>query len=204
MGIASIYVYLSGLKPNMNITHDFGFLRCLAGFYTGVVVAYIYARTKSSKMVNAIGYKSASIIEIMTVIGSTAFVIYCPGKMQFWVGPVLFIFVLVFAFDRGIVSKFMMQNMFKYLAKISYSVYMVHMLFAVVFYIFASKIMLPILGENWFSAGINGDFYLIPYLLSVIIFSHFTYKYVEKLGARFVMSLKWPWSKTRKEALSKS
>lgn len=203
LGIAAIYAYLSRLKPDMNITHDYGFLRCLAGFYTGVIVAYVYASIQRSAVIEKIGFKTASIFEILTLLGSTAFVIYCPGKMQFWIGPVLFAFVLVFAFDRGIVSKFMMQGVFKYLAKISYSVYMVHMLFAVIFYIFAAKLLLPIVGADWFDKGVNGDLFLIPYLLTVVSVSHFTYKYVEKPGARLVMSLKWPWSKSRKEALSK-
>ncbi len=202
LGVAAIYVYLSALKPDMNITHDYGFLRCLAGFYTGVVVSYVFTNIKGSETVTKIGFKTASIIEVLTVLGSTAFVIYCPGKLQFWVAPVLFVFVLVFSFDRGIVSKFMMRGVFRYLAMISYSVYMVHMLFAVIFYIFASKVMLPILGAEWFVSGINGDLYLIPYLLTVICVSHFTYKYVEIKGARFVMALSWSKSKMQKEALS--
>ena len=199
-GIAGLYGFLSLLKPDMNITYDFGFFRCLAGFYTGVITAKIYAGLKDNNTIKAVGFKLASFIEICVVLVSTAFVIYCPGKLQFFVAPILLMFVLVFAFDRGVVSKLMMTRLFRYLAKISYSVYMVHMIVAVVFYAVASKLV----AYEWFKTGINGDLFLIPYLACVFVLSHFTQKYVEVKGMKYVMSLSFGGVKSKKEVLSKS
>lgn len=193
LGVAAIYSVLSTLKPNMNITYDYGFLRCLGGFYTGVVVAHAYEALKASGWVDRLSYYLASLIEISVVLASTLFVIYCPGKLQFLVAPVLFIFVLVFAFDKGVVSKFMMLGPFRYLAKISYSVYMMHMLIAVVFYAFANIALTKVFGPAWFENGINGDLYLIPYLACVFITSHFTQKYVEVPANKYLMSVKLFW-----------
>jgi len=187
VAIGAIYWILSTLKPNMDITYDYAFLRCIAGFYTGVVVAGVYAWIKSKAIDEKIGFGFGSLIEIAALAGSTIFVIYCPGKLQFFVAPVLFVFVLVFAFDKGIVSRFMMQGFFRYLAKISYSVYMMHMLISVFFYAFATFVVARFLGERWFESGILGDLYLIPYLLCVIVASHLTQKFVEVPGQKYLM-----------------
>lgn len=206
--IASIYVFLSRVKPDMNITFDYAFLRCLGGFYTGVVVAGAYIWLKKSGWPEKISFYQASFIEIIVVLLSTLFIIYCPGKLQFFVAPILFIFVLVFAFDKGIISKVMMSRVFKYLAKISYSVYMVHMLIAVFFYAFAIIIVSRILGPGWFEGSILGDLYLLPYMACVITASHFTQKYVEVPCQKFLMSTKllphWVGAKLGLSATTKS
>lgn len=185
--VASIYGLLSRLKPDMNITYDYAFLRCLGGFYTGVVVAGIYPWIKNSGFVKNISFALASVIELAIVVISTLFVIYCSGKLQFFIAPVLFIFVLVFAFDKGLISKIMMLPIFKYLAKISYSVYMTHMIIAVFFYAFSIVVLNPLLGEGWFKRGILGDLYLAPYLICVFTVSHFTQKYVEVVCQKYLM-----------------
>jgi len=183
-GVLALYAMLATLKPDMNITYDLAFYRCLAGFYTGVIGSEIYRNIKSRKGIKTMSFGTASIIEILVLSISTAFVIYCPGKLQFFVGPILLLFVLTFAFDKGIVSRVMMSGVFRYLAKISYSVYMVHMIIAVVFYGVISKLV-PV---NWFTQGINGDLLLIPYLAVVFICSHLTQKYVEVKGMKYIMS----------------
>ncbi len=192
LGVVAVYAVLSQLKPNMDITYDFGFWRCMAGFYTGVIGAGIFSKIKHSKTVENMGQKTATAIELATVAMCTAFVIYCPGKLQFLVAPFVLTFVLVFAFDKGGVSKLMMTRLFKYLAKISYSVYMVHMLIAVVFNIIGSRILSNYFGADWTSMGLNGDLFLIPYLICVFIASHLTWKFVEMPGKKFVMGMKWP------------
>lgn len=187
--VAGIYGLLSRLKPDMNITYDYAFLRCLGGFYTGVVVAGIYPLLKDSRLVQNMSFALASVLELAIVIISTLFVIYCSGKLQFFAAPMLFFFVLIFAFDKGLISKFMMLPFFKYLARISYSVYMVHMIIAIFFYAFSMVVLDPILGEGWFKMGGLGDLYLVPYMISVLIASHLTQKYVEVPCQKFLMKI---------------
>jgi len=201
VGVAAIYAYLAQVKPNMNITYDLGFLRCMAGFYTGIIAAFIFAKCRKLGFIENMKTGLATTIETATLLGSTLFVIYCPGKMQFLVGPVILTFVLVFSFDKGIVSRFMMGRVFRYLAKVSYSVYMVHMLIAVLYYALISKF---VANPDWFGAGINGDLMLIPYLAIVLIFSHFTQKYVEVGGQKWIMNRQFGGSRKDVAALSKS
>lgn len=186
--IGVIYAVLSRLKPSMDITYDYGFWRCLAGFYTGVIGAWVYRGVKDKMAQKNVPPKATiwSALEIAILLVGVAFIIFCPGKLQFLCAPVLFCFVMVFAFDGGIISQFMSHKIFRYLAKISYSVYMIHVIISIFFGIFASRFMPYIAGENWNASGIGGDVYMIAYLLTVIVCAHVTYHMIEVPGRKLI------------------
>ena len=184
VGVAGIYTFLSRVKPDMNITYDYAFWRCLAGFYTGVIGAEIYRRIKTRQSHHSREATPTShILEIIALSAFTGFVIYLPGKMQFFVAPFALLFVIVFAFDRGFISKLMMARPFVFLARISYSVYMVHVIIAIAADIFAAKFLSRLFGERWHDVGFNGDVYLIPYIIGVIIAGYLLQRFVETPAA---------------------
>lgn len=205
-GVAGIYIFLSQIKPNMNITYDYAFWRCLAGFYTGVIGAEIYRRLKAQepkcknpKNSHKDNFKF-HILELIALSAFIGFIIYLPGKMQFLVAPFALLFVSVFAFDRGFISRMMMARPFAFLARISYSVYMVHVLIAILADMFATIFLSRIFGERWHDVGFNGDFYLIPYLIGVIIGGYLLQRFVEAPGAKWLGGLE----KARRSRLVKS
>ena len=198
--IAVIYGGLSRVKPDLNITYDLGFFRCLGGFFTGVISAWAYRKVKDSSIGKGIqNPKLATAIEILVLSLSVLFVLYCKGNLQFFVAPVMFCFIIVFAFDGGAISRFMSLPIFRYLAKISYSVYMVHVIIAIAFAIIGIRFFPDYLVVGDVENGLWGDFYNIPYLLTVIGLSHLTWKYVEVPGGRFLRKLRF--SKTPKSEL---
>jgi len=175
----------------MDITYDLGFFRCLGGFFTGVLAAWVHGKIKSRRVVNAApNVMRATLIEIIVVTLSVLFVIYCTGKLQFFVAPVMFCFMLVFAVDGGLISRFMSLPIFRYLAKISYSVYMVHVIIAIGFAIVGLRLFPDHLVAGDIAIGPWGDAYNIPYLLCVIGVSHLTWKYIEVPGGKFLRGLK--------------
>ena len=185
--VAAIYAALSRVKPDMNITYDFAFWRCLAGFYTGVIGAEIYRRLSArSAAQETKSILKSNILETITLGAFVAFVIYLPGKMQFFVAPFALLFVTVFAFDRGFISKFMMARPFTFLARISYSVYMVHVIIAIAADIFAERFLAGLFGERWHDVGFNGDIYLVPYLIVVIAAGYLLQRFVEAPGAKWL------------------
>ncbi|MDB2438947.1 acyltransferase [Hellea sp.] len=200
VGVAGLYFGLSRVKPNMDITYDYGFFRCLGGFFTGVIAAWTYQKLKSRpRPEKAPSVTLFTLAEIAIVTLSVAFIIYWQGKLQFFVAPVMFCFIMIFAHDRGLVSRFMSLPVFRYLAKISYSVYMVHVFIAIVFAIVGTRLFPDTIVAGDFNTGLWGDLYNIPYLLCVIASAHFTWKYVEIPGGRFLRKLKW--SKPEKKAI---
>ena len=192
--IAVNYTALSGLKPNMDFHYDLGFWRCLGGFFTGVLVAYIYrlnlpAFKKLCNRTSANIFKPiATLVELLILVILVGFVIYFPGRAQFFIAPVAFIFVLGFAFDMGGVSKLMGTRPLRYLGRISYSIYMVHILVSLFFSIAAEMLFPKVFGPMWTEILIRGDLLLIPYLLVVIALSHFSYKYVEVPGRKAILA----------------
>jgi len=186
--IAVNYYVLSGLKPDMNFHYDLGFWRCLGGFFTGVLVAYIYRLALPGFKRLDLNRWLATLIELVVLSIMVGFVIYFPGKAQFFIAPIAFIFVLGFAFDMGGVSRLMGTRPLRYLGRISYSIYMVHILVSLFFSIGAEMVFPKILGPAWNVTLIYGDLLMIPYLLIVITLSHFTYKYVEMPGRKAILA----------------
>lgn len=191
------YFVLSRLKPDMDFHYDLGFWRCLGGFFTGVLVAYVYRLVLPKYRKMQLSNWLATLIELVVLSILVGFVIYFPGKAQFFIAPVAFIFVLGFAFDMGGVSRFMGRPILRYLGKISYSIYMVHILISLCFLIAAEMVLPRLFGPLWNATQMPGDLILIPYLALVIITSHFTFKYIEMPGRKAILAydfgakLKW-------------
>jgi peptidoglycan/LPS O-acetylase OafA/YrhL len=186
-GIALIYGALSRVHANMNITYDYGFWRCVAGFYTGVLAAVSFPKIR--RTIRSLSNIAATILECLVLVVCTAFVILISGKGQFVVGVFIFVFVVVFASDRGAVSKFMSLRAFQYLAKISYSVYLVHVIIAIVFAVGLNHIF----GE--LPTGWAADVWLGIYLCVVIAVSHCTYYLIERPGGRLIRN----WNRPQKQ-----
>ena len=183
-GIGLVYFGLSTVAPKMDITYDYGFWRCIGGFFTGVIGAWMYIRFNYLK--DKFNQHIWTTLELLALSFYLSFTIYFLGSSQFFVAPFALLFVFVFAFDNGLISKFMSHKIFSYLAKISYSVYMTHVLIAVVFDIAARKFLIGFVQPYNVEQGIWGDLFLIPYLLAVIFVSHFTWRYVEGYGGRWL------------------
>lgn len=188
-GIVTLYAFLASVKPDMNITYDYAFWRCLGGFYTGVVGAEIYRHLKpkfKTQTDNLASGAKVHLLEVLVLGAFVAFVIYMPNKLQFFVAPFCLLFVVVFAFDKGVISRVMMARPFVFLARISYSVYMVHVILAISADIFATKVLSRYFGERWHDVGFNGDLYLVPYLIAVIIAGYMLQRYVEAPAAKWL------------------
>ena len=187
LGVAGSYMVLYHLKPNMDITYDYGFLRCLGGFFTGVLSAWVFAkvRVRQEAKEKPMTPKTASVLEITYLVICSVFIYFSGGALQFFAAPLIFGFVVLFALDGGYISKFMGLPVFRYLAKISYSVYMNHFFLAILFGVIGTRLF-PGIVSGGDGSGLVGDLYLIPYLAVVIVMSHFTYHLIEVPGGRWI------------------
>ncbi len=182
--VGVIYYGLSRVANNMNITYDYGFWRCLAGFLTGVIGAWMYMRNEHLR--ERITPFVWTLLEVFALCLYLSFTLVFLGKSQFFIGPVALLFVFIFAYDGGLISKFMSNKLFSYLAKISYSVYMTHALIAVLFDILAKRFFSAYVKSYTEVGGIGGDVYIVIYLLFVILVSHITWRVVEGYGGRWL------------------
>lgn len=186
-GIACIYIILYKLKPNMDITYDYGFLRCMGGFFTGVIGSWLLLRIKSyqDRTCKSLTLKSATLVEVGYLGICSIFIYLSDGILQFFAAPFILGFVVLFALEGGYISRFIGLPIFRYLAKISYSVYMNHFFLAILFGIIGMR-LLPGIVSGSEGSGWVGDLYLVPYLAVVIVMSHLTYHYIEVPGGKWI------------------
>lgn len=189
IGVAAIYNWLAKTQASLNISYDYGFLRCLAGFGAGMIACKLY-ETASAYFNNA-SYLFVSIVEFILFFSLLYWLSEISGKsagtarLNFAVAPLLMANIIVFAYGRGVLSKFFAHTVFQYLGKISYSIYLNHVIIANVMYIGYQLAV----SRGWSPTFLQGDLLLLLFFALVIVFSHFTYHYVEVPGGRFIRTL---------------
>lgn len=127
LSVAAILAIVIFAPSYMNSTADYGFIRCIAGFFAGVVAFHAHERLRGKSM------PLASLWEIAAIVIAGLFIAYA-GRgadqvgVQSVLAPLAFaIVVLVFARERGRVSALLRLSPFRALGLWSYSIYLLHM-----------------------------------------------------------------------------
>lgn len=164
----------------MNVDYDWGFLRCLGGFYAGVLM-YRCANQGLPVKGALLPFAEIAVIAVMVLSVSLA------QQHFFWVMLAIASFaaaIVVFASEQdGMIGRFFMWRPIQLLGEWSYSIYMVHMLVWTV----ASALLSKVIGQEFSSISglnaiaINGAVFIATLSASII-----TYKYVEDAPRNWV------------------
>jgi peptidoglycan/LPS O-acetylase OafA/YrhL len=172
----------------MRETFGFGFFRCLYGFFMGVLT-YAAWRNGWSRAL------SGSLAETIALIVVIAFVAVAPHDrtLEYFAPPLFALAVLVFAGERGWLSKVLVARPAAALGRWSYSIYMVHTLvIALVFSaLHAGELAAH---QTWLAPSKDGnavialgpanDAVLLAILCAVVALAAFTWRFVERPGQR--------------------
>ncbi|TKK65679.1 acyltransferase [Ilyomonas limi] len=156
----------------LNYSYDFGFLRGVAGFFTGMLCMNVFTACKNR--INNLPASFFHFAECMLLL-CTGFFIY-EGETFKQVGFIylilFFLSVFIFSFEKGFVSGLLKQSgILKRMGQYSYSIYMTHALLLSLFNIvFIRLLHLPASAYTWLFA-LN---YLLIYKVS-----EWTYKHIE-------------------------
>lgn len=175
-----IYIGLAVIRPSLDITYDFGFFRCLAGFAAGIVAASVF--TWSKPIAAKLSKVSATLIEILVALIFITWFCSVSGRATLTIAPFMIALILVFAHGRGLLSAVMNIGIFQYIGKISYSVYLNHALVLIVVNLFISK---GLGGIDNVSSNL-GEFISFAYITVVIASSHITYHVIEKPASNLI------------------
>jgi len=199
---------VSSFSPNgMDTTFQFGFVRCLAGFFTGVIALTLW-RGYLQKL--PLDNTAATFLETAVILGACAFVAMSGRSGWTLLAPFMFAIVVVtFAFQQGRVSKVLSSAVGRLLGDLSYSIYMTALLVSLAFnkapVVISNKIGQPVTVSPHLGAGnphsnfdlgpawLN-DAYTLLYLAAVIAVSWVTYRCIEMPARR--------WFNARAEKLS--
>lgn len=180
-------------RTSLDITYDFGFLRCLAGFYTGVfcygVASYCRSVKRGSRF--SLSQPSIAMLEIATIVVFFIVLEYAGKNTAVLYGslPLFAVMVLLFSSEKsGPVGKFLEMKPFKKIAKLAFSIYLTHFIVvitAVNFFQYVlgkpmqavrtnhEDVVMGFVG-SW-SAGVNALLLIIVMAIAVL-----AYRYIEE------------------------
>lgn len=170
------YVFIFNTSySNLDITYNFGFIRCLGAFYIGV---FLFRVRPKIKLINS--EKLIQFLEVFSILLLIIFVTFSESNK-----PILFLtiisfslLILIYTSDKnGVLGKFLESSIMREIGVRSYSIYMLLGLFwAVIMNIFMH--VLYINPETTF--GFTSIIINAVVILSIILISKYTYIYIEK------------------------
>jgi len=169
-------------RYGMRETFDWGFFRCLYGFFTGVLTYEAWRRVPPPK---------GTVVEVAVLAAIVAFIAVVPGNRagEYLATPLFALAVWVFAGEGGIVSRALVTRPAAALGRWSYSIYMVHtlvlaVLFSAVHALHGAWLIHTPDGNAILALGSGNDFVMIAYLAVVVACAAFTWNRIERPGQR--------------------
>ena len=178
----------------MDASYDFGYFRCVLGFFVGFLTYRLYVARKMAPGRFATALEGVAVLLVLTFL-------WYEGKTNAAIlAPLVFaLCIYVFAHEAGAVSRVLKLKPFLTLGKWSYSIYMVHAFILIVLLRIVAaiekvanyrlRIEVPPFGKLYYFH----DMYLMDafaclYLLTVISVASITYRKIEHPALGFFTS----------------
>ena len=158
------------------LAYDYGFIRGIFCFTLGVFT-YNFIRNKTFQL-------SAFEIPFLLAVVSGMYIVH-HYDLNLWKLVFPFLFsggVIIFCNSTGVVTKLLLTKPFQYLGKISYSIYLNHAIVLIAMNVILFRVLKSPQTETMI--GIS----LLISILLTIIYSHFTYEWIEKKFGQFLKS----------------
>ena len=185
-------------RYGMRETFDWGIARCVYGFFTGVLTYEIWKRGAGK-------IPGGTLMEAAMLAAVVAFLPFVPGHFALeYFAPLLFAAaVLIFAGERGAVSRALVSRPAAALGRWSYSLYMVHTLVLAVLFsaVHAGELVFH---RRWLIDLSDGrailelgspaadDLLMLLYLAAVVALAALTWRMIERPGQRVFNRLAKP------------
>jgi peptidoglycan/LPS O-acetylase OafA/YrhL len=119
VGLAIVMLFST---HGMDVTHDYGFARCVAGFFAGVLTYEAWLRTRATPPSRGV----LAVAEVVLGVAVIAFVAIADKGPLSFAAPALFALVVwVFAHEAGPMSRVLATRPVQALGAWSYSIYMI-------------------------------------------------------------------------------
>lgn len=160
------------------LAYDYGYVRGLLCFSLGIFTHRVL-RSRTFHL------SALEIPFLLVLVGAMYLVHHWDLNLWKLAFPVLFSAgIVIFASASGVVTQLLSSGFFQYLGKISYSIYLNHALVLIFVNIILFR-LLKLPETEWMFA-----ISLVSSISLTILYSHFTYEYIEKRGGKFLRD-KW-------------
>jgi peptidoglycan/LPS O-acetylase OafA/YrhL len=183
-----LLVWLDYVETTLNLASGLGLVQCIFGFFAGNLTYELYLRLRDKPVLKGTGSE----------LVATAMML-----LLFWFKPryiafdiiIFSIIILLFSFEKGLVSRALRARPLLFLGTLSYSIYLVH--FIIFTLIFAAvRIAQGRLGmdlihfdgvHELMDFGPTGlmDLLALLYVIAIIISAMITYRFVEIPGRQY-------------------
>ncbi len=186
--IAPIFLFV--FVGHIDAQYDFGIIRCVLGFFIGLVCYDLYLIINQRSNLRTLTSATTASAEVLCVGLVILFVCFCGDGPPSLAAPGVFgLTVLTFSFEGGFVSKILKTRPFVFLGTLSYSIYMVHMLVQIgmryALQLAESKSGIVLFNNGRIGAEMwQGDISYGVTLGLVVGVSYFTYNIIEEPGRR--------------------
>ena len=159
------------------LAYDYGFVRALLCFCLGIFTNLVLSKRTFSL--------SAFEIPFLVIMVGAMYLVH-HWELNLWklVFPFLFaVGIIIFASSKGIVTQLLKSESFQYLGKISYSIYLNHAIVLILVNVIIFRALKSPANETIIAIS------LVTSILLTILYSHFTYEFVEKRAGQILK--KW-------------
>jgi peptidoglycan/LPS O-acetylase OafA/YrhL len=183
-------IFLQKFVGQIDTDYDYGFIRCLFGFFIGVACYDVYLLITRKERIRGNISAAMSLIEICSIGLVVSFVcLFGSGPISIGAPLVFGLTVIVFSLEKGVVSKILKARPFVFLGALSYSIYMVHALVLIAM-AYACQLIeressILLRREGYFGVEMwQGDVSYSVLILLVVGASYLTYNLIERPGRR--------------------
>lgn len=162
-------------EKKLDITFNYGFLRCLFEFVIGLGVYQFFRRS--------FGHRWLQMDLTFWLLMLLVVIIFHFRLPDLWVIPVFGLLILATAHNRTGVFTFLNWQLLQYLGKISYSIYLIHGVWFLIFW-FALPAFKVALGVAQLPLLFKLA-YAVTFLALTLVAAHFSYRYIEMPGRRW-------------------
>lgn len=163
-------------KGEYLLAYDYGFVRGLLCFCIGIYTHLLL----SKKRFHLSAFEIPFLIFLVAALYFTQHWNLNLWKLAF---PIIFsIGIVIFASSDGRISQLLSSRPFQYLGKISYSIYLNHALVLILVNVILFRMLKSPATE--FMIGIS----LLTSIILTILYSHFTYEFIEKRLGKYLKS----------------
>ncbi len=175
-------------------TNDYGLLRCVYGFCTGVLVYRLYASAWMDRQFRPFVSARADWVELICVSVVLLSVMTPVARSLSLLAPLMFAgIVLIFADEAGMLSRILRRPGFLLIGTLSYSIYMTHYFIQLLIKLagltvqeaFGEPVFTPVRGTDAWHLGLgtqpwHGDIAYIVMLSATVAFSRLVYCHIEE------------------------
>jgi peptidoglycan/LPS O-acetylase OafA/YrhL len=184
---AVCYAAVAIERGTLDVRADWGIVRCLAGFFLGMLICRFEGRNMLSQSPMLVWASEVGVMVALVLVMS-----FASGPLLVFVIPLFVIAVALLQSDRGPVARLLISPVAQFLGRISYSIYMVHSFLVVCLLIILKRLFVfpmalnsirerPIVLLNpWI-----GDLLVLGIVVAVVAAASATYAFIEEPGRRF-------------------